>query len=347
MEFRPEDINSINNNEKQVDKDQLIYNLENKVSDLSEKLKQIDELKLDTEQKSKFEKIKDRIFNITRKTFNTVKWISIIGGTIGIANHERTHSDLEILTNPDGTHVYKHEDERTTHYLNILAGRDTFTEEDMRLELNGLMQYAADEKGVSLDKKISEMSIDELDDLAIKMFSNNSEDGLKKGDFKKDFYNSLNSINKLDTSDYKQNEDTYELVWQLEQECGNPKIRFVSEDLGSMRTSNYEGAKHEDIINNAIYVDPRDMKPGLSTSNGFIAEMSHMKHFNDNPVGTTLQTLSDFLGVIKRGKFNTKALSEEYHKLYSTPGSFEHTTHSIIEPYLLRKYRFFSPKEKK
>ncbi|MBP6912786.1 MAG: hypothetical protein KBB86_02530 [Candidatus Pacebacteria bacterium] len=355
MEFKPEDINSINNNEKQVDKDQLIYNLENKVSDLTEKLKQIDELKLDTEQKSKFEKIKDRIFNITRKTFNTVKWISIIGGTIGIANHERTHSDLEILTNPDGTHVYKHEDERTTHYLNILAGRDTFTEQDLRFEYDNVIKECYKSKIDNLEKKVEDMTIEELDSAFVKFssepdeFGNKPEDPVQLGEMVKGFKNTLNRLNDIRarSTDLKPNGDMYELVWQMEQECGNPRIRLVTEDIHHGILAKFNGL-HYDALNNMLHIDLDDLSPKQSilAGEGFVSEMSHAKQFNDNQVSSYLNLISDIVHVLKVSKYKSD-IHKEYKKLYHQPGTIEHEAHEIIEPYLERKYPLFVPKNSK
>ena len=86
--------------------------------------------------KNLINKIKEKTIHASKKFLKTFGYLSIIVGILAIANYKRTHSGLEITTNPDSTRTYKHEDDHTTHLLNILAGREKFTEQDLRIEFD-------------------------------------------------------------------------------------------------------------------------------------------------------------------------------------------------------------------
>lgn len=341
MEFQPQKPNTV---ERRTD---IFPKLEKNISDLSGELDLIDEKRLSKEQKSNLSKIKDRIFNLTKKTFRTVEWVTLVIAILGIANYKRTHSDLEIIKNKDNTSIYKHQDSKTTHYLNILSGRENFTEQDLRVDYDNLVKFAAKKMDIIFDKEITQMSIDELDKAMCEILKKSGVE-VNPGELSKEFNDKLEMVNKFNAYDYTQNKYAYELVWTMEQECGNPKIRFISEDLGSMRTDEFEGAKHEDIINNTIYINPSNLRHDLAE--GFFDEMSHMKQNYDDPIGSTLHALYDIVGVVKRSGLNSEKISEEYFKLYGKVGTYEHEAHGIIEPYLVNKYKIFirnesSPKD--
>ena len=80
-------------------------------------------------------------------SFNNLKWATLIGGALAIANYKMSHSNLETIIYQDGTNAYKHKDARTTHYLNILAGVEKFSEEDLLIPYRKeAAQFLKDEK---------------------------------------------------------------------------------------------------------------------------------------------------------------------------------------------------------
>ena len=340
------------NIEKNVCTGNEIFETEKELLEIKNGLGKIDESKLSTEQKSTLLKIKERLFKATRKLFRTVEWVTVICAVFAVGNYERTHSGLEVINNPDGTNEYKHEDTRTTHLLNVLSGREKFNEQDMKIEYNGLIKEVVKQKGGVLSKNIEDMSISELDTAGAKYFRE-IDTAYKPGDLVKNFYDELKSINMGDKTlqEIKSNKNIYELVWQMEKECGNPRIRFVSENIDFTPVSNFKGSEHYDPINNTIYISPWDMIPHIETKIGgykadvgIIPEMSHAKQFNDNEVGSFVGSAIDVIGVLRRGGFDTENITEEYKKLYFKPGSFEHDAHNVIEPYLRKKYQIFISK---
>jgi hypothetical protein len=319
---------------------------------LKEKLDSIDEDKLSPEQKSAFLKVKEKIFNVSKKFIRTAEWITIITGVLHFANYERTHSELEKKINEKGEITYSHEDQRTTHLLNILAGKEKFNESDFMSDIRPLISFFCDKYNLSLPKNIGEMSIDEIDKF---IFDNqdliNSKVGEKRlpferGDFKKQMFNELRALNiPNDTTESTPNKNLYDLVWTLEEECGNPRVRFNEENIGFSPFKDFKGVSHYDPINNIVYINMYDLTAGDNKYGTFFPEMSHADQFNKNQIASYLNACGDFLSVFKKAGFNSNKISLEYGKLYNKPGSIEHEAHKLIEPYLKNKYQLFIKKD--
>lgn len=312
---------------------------------LSGYLNSIEKSELDLDQKKRFEKIKEKIKNISFKFIKTIKWIALLASTIGVVNYELVHTKLDITNKPDGTREYRHKDARTTHLLNMLAGREKMTEEDLRIDYNAIVRETAKQMKYKLSKDPDKMTLDELDEAVFEISLKKGED-VEKGDFKKDFQKELARHNTVDTSTWHPNENIYELVWQLEQEAGNPKVRFNSEDLHFIPFSSPDGRLHYSAVKNTIFISSDDFTAhhGYAGASNLVAELSHGKQMNDHPISTALNEVADLSKVFVHGGFNLDKLTDEYHKLYSTPGSVEHEAHELIEPYLLKKYKLFYKK---
>ena len=323
-----------------------VQQLQQSIEQASEKISHIDESRLSPEKKTAFQAVKERVKRITSKVAKTVGYVSIIGASLIEANQVRVHSDLKITTEQGGSNKYEHEDERTTHLLNILAGKETFTESDMRMEFNNLIEYACDKKNVVPEKKIVEMTTSELELFLMEHFKEifSEENKFKPGDLQHEFDRKLSSLNTpIDSSDYVPHEKLYELLWQLEQEAGNPIIRFRSEEIGFSPLSSFKGLAHYDPVNNVVYVSMNALTP--ESSRELVAELAHGKQFNEKPIGTSLQYVSDVLGAVQRSEFSVKKFSDEYRSLYSRTGSVEQEAHQTIESYFKDKYPLFSQKE--
>jgi len=125
---------------------------------------------------------------------------------------------------PDSQKEYKHEDSRTTHYLEVLAGRDTLDFEDFKQYLVPFWQLEVDEfLEMDLEKPLKEMSMEEMDQLFIETNLYNGATATKVMQQRYEKY----------LSHFEEPEDNkipieavYDLVWKMEQEVGNPKIRL-------------------------------------------------------------------------------------------------------------------------
>lgn len=325
---------------------QNIDNFQKQVSGIKERLNNIDETKLNPEQKNRFIKIKEKIENSTKKLFKTIKWVVLIVGVLEIAQYKRTHIKLDISEQQTGEKRYKHPDQRTTHLLNVLSGREKLTEEDMRFEYNSLIREISKQTEQKFDKDPADMTMDELDE-AVFLYLSKTDTIIKRGDFKKDILKEIERYSTPDTnSQYKPSNDIYDLVWQMEEECGSPKIRFNSENMHFTPVKGYQGNLHYDPFSNTIFVTPHDISPNSEyfERNELIAELSHGKQFKEQPLGSVMQFSSDVVSVFSKSGFNKDSINEAYRNLYNKKGSFENDGHGVIEPYLENKYKLFIKK---
>lgn len=320
--------------------------LAEKALELENRLNSIDETKLSPEKKNRLAHIKEKIGNASKKLFNTVKWTALVVGTFSVAQYERTHSELEEIDGPNEQKEYRHPDARTTHLLNVLAGRESFTEKDLRVEYDNILKEVAEREGHTLDKNPEDMTIDELDENIVNLMSE-IDPSVKRGDIKKDFEKEFAKYSNPDTnSQMKPVENMYELVWEMEKECGNPKVRFTTEDINFTPLDFYKGSLHYDAVSNTIYISYSAVSPNsrYGEMEDVIAELSHSKQLAERPVATVAGFVSDLAGVVSRSGFSAEKLADEYTRLYTTPGSVEYDAHQVIEPYLKTKYKFFVKK---
>jgi hypothetical protein len=287
-------------------------------------------------------KIQEKVIRVLRKCIKGISALVALGTTFAVVNYELTHAELTEKKTEKGI-TYEHPDQRTTHLLNVMAGADSLTIEDVLIDWRNKVIEDATFRKVELEKDAETMTLEDIDAYAVKYLK--TEPGSMKEDIESDlsYYTEANS-------DSVENPELYDLVWQLEKECGNPKVRFRSEDKGIVPTflkfaaKNSEGFKrppHYDPLTNTLFVNPSNFSKKVRNGRGgfFISEMSHGKQFNDNQIGSYLTVLTDLLKTFKRGGFNMNKMFKEYKKMYDQPGSLEHGAHGVIEPYLKSKYK--------
>lgn len=312
----------------QSNKREVLPGMENIESELSKTQTAIENGELKPEKKKKLERVLRKFLRMTRN-------IAFAGSVLAVANHERTHDDLNVET-VGSEKVYTHPDAQTTHILNVLAGKESMTEGDLLIQIRNILAHKADEKGVKFDKSPNEMSIDELDAAFTSLGGGN-----KPGEMKAGLEAQMAHVQ--EKSEYLRAEgkekEIYELIWKMEEECGNPRIRFAAEAIGFTPFKSFEGNSHYDPVNNVVYMSINRLWENMTShQDSFFGEMAHAKQFNDDQISSYLNQISDFVRVFKAGGFDMNKLSESYHDLYATPGAVEHEAHAVLEPYLRDKY---------
>lgn len=287
------------------------------------------------ERKSKLKIIEKKIIKFTPKFFRIARRVVAVGAIIAIGNYYQTHPDLEKITDENGKTTYVHEDERTTHYLNILAGRDQFTEGDLEAEIKPSILSKLRKKGITLPKNVEKISLNE----AYILYYKNTDSAIVELETPEEFNNHnrqlIQMINDQNTLNYSASKDKYSLVWQLEKECGNPRIRFVTEAHLTFVSPKFKDKDKYDPISNTVYINSGSFS---DPRKGFVPEMSHAKQFSDNQIGSYLKSIRDLASVTIAGRLNIPQMEEEYDNLYYKTGSLEYEAHEIIEPDLGRKY---------
>jgi hypothetical protein len=239
--------------------------------------------------------------------------------------HKLTRYKVESKIANNNETIYTHQDPETTHIINILAGKEKLSESDRKRiasdylvgELEFFHQKGQFEDISEID--IRKMSSDELDNLAIRFAR------LKNKPRKLVSY-------ELDSISF--DPELYNALWKLEQECGNPKVRFKIR-LDKDPRSNY------DITTNTITININDDHIGDS----YLSELAHGKQFDQEPIYSAfLVNIHDKMKIKIKMLPGSKDKEKSYDELYNEPGTLEYNAHHIIEPKLQSELKALRPK---
>jgi len=145
--------------------------------------------------------------------------------------------------------------------------------------------------------------------------------------------------------------ELYQALWMLEQECGNPKVRFLTEERKGISGTLTSGDGHYNPFTNTVFIN---MNEGEEMLNSLIAEFSHGKQFHKNPLRTSLEGIKNYAWTAKTvfedwydsGDAYSLAnrLRDAHAKTYDVPGNLEYEAHEAIEPNLQARLEEMTPR---
>ncbi len=238
-------------------------------------------------------------------------------------NYHRTRWRVETV--PAGQELeYRHEDAETTAILNYFAGRGSLPKHiELAIYREGIAKIAQ-ANGHTLPEDFATMDEPSLKSLLIEYFTPGPHDRAhfsSPQQMTETFF--LHAI-----PTYKKNDRLYELLWKLEQEVGNPKIRFSFIE------------KDEDEEERAFYRAPTNTAY-IFQHNPFsdlVAEFAHAEQFDRDHLGSTLLAVrggfESGVEMLSKGISFGKAYDATQ---YPTPGTLEYHAHQQIEPALWGK----------
>lgn len=290
------------------------------------------------EQKKKLNLVREKISTAAKKFLKIGRNISIAGLIALSVDYYLTHSELETALDEKGNIEYIHPDAKTNHILNVLAGRDSISHEEAIDNFREISKTLADASDVDVPEQYDTYDINQIDSFLTAALNKKSIE-TKAGEIK-DYFYEVHYLSQVDLPE-DEAEGIYNLIWQIEQECGNPKIRFQTAGpsiLGISLPEKNIYRPHYDPLENTVYV-PMDMFIGQSDGyKNLIAELSHAKQLKDDPLGFYFKAGLSFLRMFSKGGFDTNELSGAQREEYYIPGSLEHEAHSDIQPQLENKY---------
>lgn len=272
----------------------------------------------------------DKFARISKKFGKLTGALFLLVSLADIGNYYRTQNSVEISKDHEGNNVYRHPDPETTHILNYFAGREELRMEEIERNFREQLKFDFSSNGLSIPDDFDSYSIEQIDEWYMSVFPQH-----KKGDIQKRFAKYVKNIPVKITP----SEDIYDFVWQLEDEVGNPKIRFHSPGkrivLGRDK-SYYSRPWH------TLHIEMSRLKRDL------LPELAHSKQFRGGGVSqyveSTLRGVRDFIKVgvraISNADFSVPVIpiGPELEKTYDEPGSIEYEAHREIELDLRAKY---------
>lgn len=370
--------------ESSPDQREPLVNLSNTLDEITSVAQDLDKVELSPERTTRLEEIKNKIIKSTRRFIGISKRAVAIGAVIGLSGtagaaavggavqaigFETSHPALAQTVDANGLTAYSHPDERTAHYLNILAGKDRFTDEDLKFanedsrtaeDLNkiaGFEKLTDDdvekiEKGV-WEKQLEDTyaryslplpaNLDQMSSVEMGLLSSVNPDGsFNSEESKASHRQAIIYFEQQMRELYNQREefrstagnDLYDLVWNLEKECGNPRIRFIGED--NIPPISSTGREFYVSVNNTMYIVLDDL---TGDTDAVEAEMSHAKQDIDHPVDFLWRSTRDNVEALTQGILSGKGYRKAYDGLlYNKSGSVEYEAHKVIQPELEKKY---------
>jgi hypothetical protein len=230
-------------------------------------------------------------------------------------NYHRTRWNVDAIPTTSEV-LYEHEDTETTAILNYFAGRGRLPEHiELAIYRDGIAKVAK-VNNYPLPNNFTSMNKSELQLLLTSYFTPGPHD--------RHHFSSPQEM--ADTffmhaiPTYKRNDHLYALLWKLEQEVGNPTIRFSFIET------------HEDDEERAFY-RPSTNTAYIFQENPFqdlIAEFAHADQYNENYFTSNIAmlkaTFETGIEMLSKGVSYRKAYDATQ---YPTPGTLEHTAHPL------------------
>lgn len=297
------------------------------------------------------QRIKEKLKKARKKALTLLQVSALLVGAGAIAErivYKNTRYEVQTIE-VDGKTEYRHEDAETTRCLNIITGKERLSYDEkiliVRSKLKGHINSKDSQEIATLTAEIEKLNDEEV----INKYRNESRKTAtfpyeKKADDVSpvDFLNNEEFLEHTITepADYGFDQETYEAIWRLEQECGNPKLRFRTEpnkgDL-AIKHNNYNSSS------NQINMFYEDIGEDI-----LIEELAHSKQFNEAPISSKLRGLRDLIKTGIRGTTSGKFDYENaYSELYGEENTIEHEAHSVISPELFEKYDDLRPNYEK
>lgn len=284
------------------------------------------------EQREQCDLLRKKIGEILNRFVRYGRNLTLFGLMTLSVNHYATHPDLKKEHNENDNETYVHPDAKTTHILNILSGKEPITFEEALENHKEWFKTKSEMFGYNIPSNFDDYDIDQFDLFYTTVTRANGYD-TKPGELKEILMSEYQK--KINLSEDNQKE-IYNLLWKMEEVCGNPKIRFQTE--APFGLPEYQDRAYFDPATNTIYIPLYNFLkiPGYNKS--LFAEMSHAKQLKDDPINFYLKWGSSALRTFLAGGFNRKRLSNAQKKEYSIPTSMEHEAHSVIQPELEAKF---------
>ncbi|MDP9249062.1 MAG: hypothetical protein M3M85_00935 [bacterium] len=230
---------------------------------------------------------------------------------------------------------FYHSDKETTAILNFLAGKRDFSPEERLKMLKDSFSFWPDQVGVNLSfpENYDSMTIGEFKILADSLAKTHPAEFGFIADFTEEEWLYRTAAPALPKFD----QHLYESLWSIEQEAGNPKIRWNYE----WNKKSNEGRHRSHFIpetNTMFLANDSDYRKELIEH--FVAEASHGVQTKSLPkmlrhIGTQAP---DFFRIAVEAIVSEKGFSEVHaDTIYNKKGSTEYEAHKEIQPRLNSK----------
>jgi hypothetical protein len=285
-----------------------------------------------------------------KKIFRIFSFATVLTGAAGMADYTLTRYKVEPRPVASGGINYEHQDPETTHIINVLAGKEQLNDSDKK---DILIDYLTDELPSHQREgdynyinpaDLKNKSLGELTEIAEKFVHIENPDG--------QFIYPEEKLKNIITNPNPEAFDPQlcNALWKLEQECGNPKVRFRLATKKKMFGLYNPGRSFYNSNTNTAFIDISDNE---ATIDNYIAELSHGRQFDRSPISSNLLYVRDIIKTAKGFLAGDEASADQnnvvgraersYNRLYEEPGTLEYDAHNVIQPKLRSELEALTP----
>lgn len=269
----------------------------------------------------KSEPLRKKLNRTVKRSVEVIKMAALMAALSYIPDAGRPRQTIEQKTEPSGEIVFKHPDQQTTQILNYLSGKAELPHE-IRLQIikDGIKEHP--------EQFTPAKDLDTYNESQLRSFVGQQREKSDPGIAE---YINRKDIDWLDIYiPAKDNFDSklYENLWKIEQEVGNPKIRW-GKPLSADNAGHFSPS-------NTIYLESPFEQMGIPRDI-YIGEAAHAKQFKEKPFSTSIQFAKDMVRTVFAAVRKGKSLSAAQSELYNIPGTVEYEAHKVIEPELMKK----------
>jgi|GEM_PF-3774319 len=223
---------------------------------------------------------------------------------------------------PEGVE-YAHEDAETEHILNVLSGKEQYTESEKDFIVKNITKQWCRVYHQPIPDDIENWTLEKF-----KEFHKGNSAGDRRIENIDDILTTPFHMKRLHAS-----------LWDLAKRSGSPKIRWSTAEE-SWLSDEYHRA-HYNPLTNTILLAPEDIDRDFFEM--FVKESTHAIQFKDNPISSSVVAVMDFVKTATVSYNTQTSLEEAQLHLYDRQGTLEYDAHKIIEPKLRSKvYLSFS-----
>lgn len=278
------------------------------------------------------EKLRDKLKRSIKKMFRIFSFAAALTGAAGMADYTLTRYKVEQKTGANGGVVYIHQDQETTHIINILSGKEQLSNFDKK---DILLDYLTDElKSFHEDGQYEAISQSGLEKMSFSELEEIAREFMHVRGFVRHLFTDSNPG--IETFD----QELYNALWKLEKECGNPKVRFRLGSKKSILNLHDPDRSFYQSFTNTIFIDMGENETAIEY---YISELSHGKQFDQNPVSSYVMGVKDVLKTIKGALVNRENLDSSYGNLYDQSGTLEYQAHKELQPKLETELESLTP----
>lgn len=247
-----------------------------------------------------------------KRMFLKALCMSVAATTLGlIINHVYQHKDK---VEQEGEN-FTHSDQETEHILNVLCGKEDFTEKEKLFIYKQITIKTCRDSNIQIPKNLDTWSVPEF--ITFNKQINDPSLSISQAETFEEIINSRFFMKNL-----------HAVLWKLEKKYGSPNIRWSISGQNIFEDEKYHRSNYNPI-SNTINLAVEDMSRDFFEN--YVAEIAHAKQFHEKPTSSYVTGTVDCAKTLYSSIISNTNFDERYLELYNQGDTLEYEAHKIIQ----------------